>query len=220
MIFGAARFGVTLFNAYGSGTALATITTLAMLSLVFPTFTTRSAGPEYAWSQLIFAATTVFMLCVLFLLTQTVRHRDYFLPIAHKGQSKPTDDNHAAPPSIGSALASFGLLLVALATVIGLAKVESSAIEQMTMAVGFPQPFAGVVIATLVLLPKMLAAVRCAPGPHPDQPEPGLWYVDCQHRAGRPGYCRCFGCQAVRHCYSAAGQLRWCCSRWPSWSAC
>jgi Ca2+:H+ antiporter len=46
--------------------------------------------------------------------------------------------------------------------VVGLAKVESPAIEAGVRAAGFPQSFVGVVIALLVLLPETLAAVRAA----------------------------------------------------------
>src|SRR5271155_1903660 len=37
LLLGSQRYGVTLFHAHGSGTALATLTTLATLSLVLPT---------------------------------------------------------------------------------------------------------------------------------------------------------------------------------------
>jgi Ca2+:H+ antiporter len=46
--------------------------------------------------------------------------------------------------------------------VVGLAKVESPAIEAGVRAAGFPQSFVGVVIALLVLLPETLAATRAA----------------------------------------------------------
>jgi Ca2+:H+ antiporter len=46
--------------------------------------------------------------------------------------------------------------------VVGLAKVESPAIESGVDAAGFPQSFVGVVIALLVLLPETLAAARSA----------------------------------------------------------
>jgi Ca2+:H+ antiporter len=62
----------------------------------------------------------------------------------------------------GRALASLALLIVSLFAVVGLAKVESPAIESAVAAAGFPQSFVGVVIALLVLLPETLAAVRSA----------------------------------------------------------
>lgn len=119
LLLGSLRYGVTLFNPHGSGAALATVTTLATLSLVLPTFTTSQSGPELSPGQLIFAGAASLGLYVLFLFTQTVRHRDFFLPVAQKGAVE--DDSHADPPSTRAALLSLGLLLVALVAVVGLA---------------------------------------------------------------------------------------------------
>ena len=52
--------------------------------------------------------------------------------------------------------------MLALVAVVGLAKVESPAIEAGVAAIGFPGSFVGVVIALLVLLPETLAAGRAA----------------------------------------------------------
>lgn len=163
LLLGSLRYGVTLFNAHGSGAALATVTTLATLSLVLPTFTTSQPGPEFSPGQLAFAAVTSLGLYLVFVFTQTVRHRDFFLPVAQKGQTGLVEDeSHADPPSTRSALTSLALLLVALVVVVGLAEQESPAIERLVVAAGFPLSFVGVVIATLVLLPETLAAVRAA----------------------------------------------------------
>ena len=163
LLLGSRRYGVTLFNAEGSGAALATLTTLATLSLVLPTFTTSHGGPEFSPGQLIFAAVASLGLYLLFVFTQTVRHRDFFLPVAQTGQKGLfEDESHAEPPSTGKALRSLGLLLVALVAVVGLAEQESPAIEHLVSAAGFPDSFVGVVIASLVLLPETLAAARTA----------------------------------------------------------
>jgi Ca2+:H+ antiporter len=163
LLLGSQRYGVTLFHAHGSGTALATLTTLATLSLVLPTFTTSHAGKEFTPGQLAFAAVASLGLYLLFVFTQTVRHRDFFLPIAQKGQkSSFEDESHAEPPSTEAALRSVGLLLVALVAVVGLAEQLSPEIEHLVSAAGFPHSFVGVVIAALVLLPETLAAARAA----------------------------------------------------------
>ena len=158
LLVGARRYGVTLFNAEGSGAALATVTTL---SLVLPTFTTSQPGPEFSPGQLTFAALASLAVYGMFVLTQTVRHRDFFLPVS-QGGTLTEGEEHADPPTTRAALTSLGLLMVALVAVVGLAKIESPAIEDGVAAAGFPPSFVGVAIALLVLLPETLAAVRAA----------------------------------------------------------
>jgi Ca2+:H+ antiporter len=163
LLLGSRRYGVTSFNAEGSMATLATLTTLTTLSLVLPTFTTSHGGQEFSRGQLIFAAVTSLVLYLLFVFTQTVRHRDFFLPVAQQGQKGRFEDgSHAEPPSTRKALGSLGLLFVALAAVVGLAEQESPAVERLVSAAGFPESFVGVVIASLVLLPETLAAARAA----------------------------------------------------------
>jgi Ca2+:H+ antiporter len=164
LLLGSHRYGVTLFNPQGSGAALATLTTLATLSLVLPTFTTSHSGQEFSPGQLAFAAVASLLLYLMFVFTQTVRHRDFFLPITQKGQQGLFEDEetHADPPSTAEALRSLGLLLVALLAVVGLAEQESPGVERLVAAAGFPHPFVGLVIAALVLLPETLAAARAA----------------------------------------------------------
>src|SRR5690242_18446562 len=50
------RHRIAVFNAEGTGAALATVATLATLSLVLPTFTTSKPGPQFSGIQLTFAA--------------------------------------------------------------------------------------------------------------------------------------------------------------------
>jgi len=89
---------------------------------------------------------------------QTVRHRDYFLP---KGEAA-VADAHAAPPSAALAWASFGLLLVSLVAVVGLAKTLSPGIEAIVARAGAPETVIAIAIAMLVLLPETWAAIRAA----------------------------------------------------------
>jgi len=72
------------------------------------------------------------------------------------------EDVHVAPPTARTAFVSLAALLVSLVAVIGLAKVESPAIEDAVDAVGAPQSAVGVAIALLVLLPETFAAYRNA----------------------------------------------------------
>ncbi|WP_090791968.1 calcium:proton antiporter [Asanoa ishikariensis] len=161
LLVGALRRRVAVFNPEGTGGALATVATLATLSLVFPAFTTSEPGPEFSASQLTFAAISSLALYGLFVAVQTVRHRDYFLPITTSGTVVDSEE-HADPPSTKAALGSLALLVVALVAVVGDAKAVSPTIEKGVAAAGFPPTVVGVVIALLVLLPETLAAVRAA----------------------------------------------------------
>ncbi|MFJ4239180.1 calcium:proton antiporter [Streptomyces iakyrus] len=155
------RHGTAVFNPEGTGAALATVATLATLSLVLPTFTTSKPGPEFSTVQLTFAALSSLILYGLFVTTQTRRHRDYFLPITRLGEVI-TEEEHAEAPTARTALTSLGLLSLALVGVVGLAKGVSPTIESGVEAAGLPQAVVGVIIALLVLLPETIAALRSA----------------------------------------------------------
>ncbi|MFI1179851.1 calcium:proton antiporter [Streptomyces sp. NPDC020799] len=157
----ALRRRVAVFNAEGTGAAFGTVATLAGLSLVLPTFTTSTPGPRFSTAQLVFAALAALTLYGLFVATQTIRHRDYFLPVTAGGEVIDSDD-HADPPSTRTALTSLALLAVALISVVGLAKGVSPTIESGVAAAGLPASVVGVVIALMVLLPETIAAVRAA----------------------------------------------------------
>jgi len=128
---------------------------------VLPRFTTSHAGPIFTVAQLAFAALASLSVYVLFVLTQTGRDRDFFLPVDADGEIK-DDGGHAAPPGRRSAIISGITLLIALVGVVGLAKVESGAIKDGVHALDLPDTVVGVIIALLVLLPESLAAVRQA----------------------------------------------------------
>ncbi len=160
LLIGGMKFSLSYFNAEGSGAALATVLTLTIMTLVLPTFTTSAPIGQFSGSQLAFAAVASLLLWAVFVLTQTVQHRDFFLPVNSRGEILP--DEHAERPSTRQTWLSAALLLASLVSVVGLAKLESPAIEDAVAWAGLPSSFVGVVIALLVLLPETLAATRNA----------------------------------------------------------
>ena len=158
VLLGALKHSEQSFRIEGAGPALAALVTLATLTLVLPSFTTSSGVGTYSGSQLIFAAVASFVVWALFVFVQTVRHRDYFLP----PRGAVGDDVHAEPPSTAMAWASFGLLMVALVGVVGLAKALSPSIELALAEAQAPKAVIGIIIALLVLLPETWAAIRQA----------------------------------------------------------
>lgn len=155
LLFGGIRHGEQSFGLPGVSTALTTLTAIVVLTLILPNFTTSIAGPIYSPSQLAFIGIVCLILYGTFLLVQTVRHRDYFLP-------EDTAAEHAARPSPAAAWTALGLLVLSLAAVILLAKGLAPEIARTVATLGAPQAFVGVVIALIVLLPEGVAAVRAA----------------------------------------------------------
>lgn len=158
LLVAALKHHLANFNPEGTGAALTTVITLASITLVLPRFSTSHPGPEFTGEQLTFVAIASLALYGMFVFTQTVRHREFFLPMDTDGDG--VDDPHTV--SAQDARWSLGLLLVALVAVVGLAKIESAGIERAVAAAGLPEAVVGVVIALLVLAPESIAAVRAA----------------------------------------------------------
>jgi Ca2+:H+ antiporter len=160
LVIGTFKHGIVKFNAEGTGAALATVTALATLGLVLPTFTSAE-GPVFTTSQLVFVAIASLVLYGIFVGIQTVSHREMFVPVK-KIVVVPPAQGGGHVPSLRQTWISLGLLLISLIAVVGLAKLESPSIEAAVAAVGFPPSFVGVIIAILVLLPESIAALRAA----------------------------------------------------------
>ncbi|HEY0569600.1 MAG TPA: ionic transporter y4hA [Xanthobacteraceae bacterium] len=144
------------FQVQGASAALAVLAALTTLTLVLPNVTTTAAGPVFSTAQLIFAGAVSLVLYGSFVFVQTIRHRDYFLPVDTE------EGTHAPPPSNATAGISLFLLLASLVSVVGLAKVLTPTLESGVSRAGAPKAVVGIVIAALVLLPEGLAAVRAA----------------------------------------------------------
>ena len=158
LMLGGLRHREQSFTAEGAGAGLAALIAMCGMTLVLPTFTSSSPGATYSELQLEFVAVMSLALWAVYVFVQTVRHRDYFLP--QSAQADP--DEHATPPSVAHAWASFGLMVLSLVAVVGLAKTISPSIERAVELAGAPKAVIGIIIAILVLLPETLAAVRAA----------------------------------------------------------
>jgi Ca2+:H+ antiporter len=155
LLGGGMRYKEQDFRLHGTKAAMSVLIALTALSMVLPNVTTSTARGTYSASQLIFCAVVSLVLYGSFLFVQTIRHRDYFLPID-------VAEEHAVSPPSRVAAASAGLLLVALVAIVGLAKVLTPTVERAIARAGAPESVVGIVIAALVLLPEGLAAFRSA----------------------------------------------------------
>lgn len=157
LLLGGLAHGEQSFRIEGSGAGMVALVVMSTLVLVLPAFTIGGGEGIYNEPQLWFIALASALLWAIFVFIQTVRHRDYFLPPAGTGAGY---EEHAPPPTVPQAWASFGWLLVSLVGVVGLAKVLSPTIEELVRQAGAPRAVVGIVIAMLVLLPETVAAAR------------------------------------------------------------
>jgi Ca2+:H+ antiporter len=157
LLAGGARHHEQDFQLHGASAKLAVLAALTILTLVLPNVATTAPGPIFSTPQLVFAGLVSLVLYGSFVFVQTVRHRDYFLPV-----ESGDEDAHAPPPSGRAALISLALLLVSLVAIVGLAKALTPTVEFAVASVGVPKAVVGIVIAALVLLPESLAALRAA----------------------------------------------------------
>jgi Ca2+:H+ antiporter len=156
IFIGCLRYREQDFQLAGSNVYLSVLVVLATITLVLPDFTLTTPGPTYSGSQLTFVSDVTILLYGVFLYTQTIRHRDYFM----SGEAARQDA--AAPMSRGMLGLSMGLLLLSLLAVVLLAKKFSVVVDVAIGLIGAPPELAGVLIAVLILLPESVAAIAAA----------------------------------------------------------
>lgn len=158
LLIGGVLHKVQVFKLHGANAALTTLTAIMVLTLVLPNYTHTKAGPMYSDSQLAFIAVVSLVLYGTFVFVQTIRHRNYFL------QADDLDIAKSYTPTTSKQVAIFStvLLLVCLVAVVLLAKSLAPSIESLVILIGAPHKLVGVIIASIVLLPEGLAAVRAA----------------------------------------------------------
>ena len=140
----------------GSSLFLSVLIVLATITLILPNYTQSTPGPVYSAGQLGFVSVVTVILYGVFLYTQAIRHRDYFISEA---AGIADDGTHASNRML---VLSIALLLVSLLAVVLLAKKFSLVVDFATASIGAPPAFAGVLVALLILLPESLAAIAAA----------------------------------------------------------
>ena len=156
MLAGGLRFREQEFRISGTNVYLVVLVVLATITLVMPNYTRATPGPQYSETQLEFVSVVTIILYGVFLYTQTIRHRDYF--VAGQGEG----GNHAGHGHGRLLLVSFVLLVVSLLAVVLLAKKFSIVVEAGAALIGAPPAFSGLVVALLILLPESVAAIAAA----------------------------------------------------------
>jgi len=140
----------------GSNLYLSVLIVIGTITLIMPNYTLTTPGPVYSAVQLGFVSVVTLLLYGVFLYTQTVLHRGYFIGKDHD----PGEDGIALSNAMLGL--SVVLLMVSLLAVVLLAKKFSLVVDFATARIGAPPAFAGVLVALLILLPESVAAIAAA----------------------------------------------------------
>lgn len=156
ILIGGVRYREQFFARSSVTTYLVSLVAILVLTLILPNYTSSQRGPFYTEPQLIFVSLACLVIYGIFLMVQTVRHRNYFVC------DNEDHEDHDEKPSSLKTIISLVLLIVCLAVVIFMAKGLSPVIEGFVKSIGAPKALVGVIIAGVVLLPEGFAAVRAA----------------------------------------------------------
>lgn len=154
LLVGGIKFKEQFFARTSGNMALISLVAIVVMTLILPNYTTTELSATFSKAQLIFFAAASLVIYSTFLMVQTVRHRNYFLP--------EDDEPHADPPTNFISSMSLIFLLICLGVVVVMAKGLSPTIESVVHNLGAPQALVGVIIAAVVLLPEGMAAIKAA----------------------------------------------------------
>jgi Ca2+:H+ antiporter len=160
LLLGGLRHGEQGYNLLGANAFLVMILPLSVLGLVLPNYTRSTPGPTLSTFQMVFLSVMSVGIYGIFLFVQNQRHRDFFKfeetgdedAAAHEaeGESQRSTFYHALM------LGAYGLPSVMLA------KQMSMPLDAAVSRLGAPVALGGFLVATLVLTPESIAAVKAA----------------------------------------------------------
>src|ERR1700710_771235 len=147
IFIGGLRYSEQDFQVTGANLYLSVLFVMATITLIMPNYTLTTSGPIYSTAQLGFVSVVTLLLYGVFLYTQTIRHRDYFINEA----SGTSDDGSAMSNRMLGV--SIVLLLASLLAVVLLAKKFSLVVDIAIASVGAPPAFPRGLGAVFILLP-------------------------------------------------------------------
>jgi Ca2+:H+ antiporter len=159
LIVGGLRHHSQAFSLRGAQAYLGALFTLAGLGLVLPRFTTST--PDGSASPLLAGFLIIMSLTVygVFLAQQTLSHQSLF----RMNEDATHDRNGHQVRSIGTHAA---LLAATMLLIVLLSKHFAVFVEAGVTSAGLPPALGGILVATIVLTPEALAAIRAAADNH------------------------------------------------------
>jgi len=142
----------------GTSAILSVVVALSVLTLILPDYTLTSVSGTFSNIQLVFVSILCLLLYGSFIFAQMTRHRDDFL------DDMLFADEEAHIPATAGLAKSLVLLGTALVGIVLLAEYVASGLEEglAALQIGQTDAIVGAFIATLVLMPETVAAIRAS----------------------------------------------------------
>lgn len=166
LLLGGLRHNEQSYNLQSANAFLILIIPLTVLGLVLPNFTKSTPGPTLSTFQMVFLSAMSLAIYAIFMYVQNRRHKGFFVsPQEHATEAAADKHDHQQAVAAGAErstlfhslmLGAYGLPLVMLA------KQMSLPLEAMVERLNAPLALSGFIMATLVLTPESIAAVRAA----------------------------------------------------------
>jgi Ca2+:H+ antiporter len=171
LLLGGLRHREQHYNLQGAKAFLAVLVPLSVLSLILPVFTVSTELPDFTPAQAIYIAVITIFLYGVFLMIQTVRHTGHFMQPGKRGQpgsgaSDPLIHEEDARTHGLHELRSITyhavLLVLTMLPVVLLSKKLAVFVDYGVETMGAPAALGGLIVASLVLAPEGLGALRAA----------------------------------------------------------
>ncbi|CAA0121851.1 Sodium-potassium/proton antiporter ChaA [BD1-7 clade bacterium] len=146
------------YNLQGVNTFLAVLIPLAVLGLILPNYTESTATGTFSVAQMVFLFVANIALYGAFLAIQTIRHSDYFQPLAGAVEGGHDHGELEVKSTVYHAI----LLIAYMLPIIFLSKKLALIVDFSIDSIGAPAALGGLIVAVLVLAPEGLAAIRSA----------------------------------------------------------
>lgn len=156
LLTGGIKHNTQMYNTEGASIYISLLILLLTVCLILPNYTVATDAGTFNLSQSVIVIIVCVILYAVFLVKQTVTHKDYF----QYTQDDASNEEHHSP--IGSVLFHVIMLLLGLIVMIALSKNLASFLEFSIQEAGLPSKLGGFIIALLVLTPEGVSAIQAA----------------------------------------------------------
>ncbi len=180
LFLGGWRHREQTYNFQGTSAYLAVVITLCTLGFILPNYTKATPHGSVTALQAVGIIAVTVGIYATFLLLQIGRHKHFFVepdPASNvKAESTPAADAGCAPPKPAGAGAGKGgvgrlalLLLAGVVPVLLLGKFLTTILDHASHKLGTPPALGGVIIALIVVSPKLISAIKAGLADEPQR---------------------------------------------------